>query len=92
MSTMSNNIFAALQKKKSSKKHSSKEDAAMEPKEDKHAEIEKAIFAAPAGGVSNWADDDEEEWDGHVPATAGRGNEEGWNQVGRGYLRTHSFE
>ena len=83
MSGISNNIFAALQKKKSSKKAAPpKEDVIEEPRVDKHAELEKTIFSASATGVSNWADDSEDEWDAaarHPQA------EEGWNQV------IHSF-
>lgn len=75
------NIFAALQKKKSSKKPAAvKEDVPEEERVDKHAELEKAIFSAPTGGISNWADDSEDEWDANAhdhPAAA----EEGWNQV-----------
>ena len=74
------NIFAALQKKKSSKKPAAvKEDVPEEPRVDKHAELEKSIFSAPTGGMSNWADDSEDEWDANAdhPAAA----EEGWNQV-----------
>jgi hypothetical protein len=75
------NIFAALQKKKSTKKPAAvKEDVPEEERVDKHAELEKAIFSAPAAGVSNWADDSEDEWEGNAhdhPAAA----EEGWNQV-----------
>jgi len=73
------NIFAALQKKKSSKKPAN-EDVPKEERVDKHAELEKAIFSAPTGGMSNWADDSEDEWDANAndhPAAA----EEGWNQV-----------
>jgi hypothetical protein len=76
----STNIFAALQKKKSVKKPA--KDAALadeEPKVDKNAELEKAIFSVPTGGMGNWADESEdEEWDGH-PAAAEL--EEGWAQV-----------
>ena len=75
------NIFAALQKKKSSKKPAAvKDDVPEEERVDKHAELEKAIFSAPTGGMSNWADDSEEEWEANAhdhPAAA----EEGWNQV-----------
>ena len=77
MSGLSTNIFEALQKKKSSKKVTT-EAVKEEPKVDKHAEIEKAIFSAPAAAMSNWADDSEEEWDAPVHIAAA---EEGWNQV-----------
>ena len=77
MSGKSNNIFAALQTKKSTKKVSVKEDA-DEPKEDNHAELEKAIFSTTATGISNWADDSEDEWEAHARHPAA---EQGWNQV-----------
>lgn len=78
MSGLSTNIFAALQKKKSIKKPTFKEDVKEEPKVDKHAEIEKAIFSGTSTAISNWADDSEDEWDApaQVPAA-----EDGWNQV-----------
>jgi hypothetical protein len=75
---LGNNIFAALSKKK--KKISSKDDGGAkeeEAKVDKHAEIEKAIFSAPVGGMSNWADDLEDDWGAPAPAAA----DDGWNQV-----------
>ena len=79
MSGLSNNIFAALQKKKSSKKPIAKEIVEEEPQVDKHAELEKAIFSGTGTGLGNWADESEDEWDAHAnhPAAA----EEGWNQV-----------
>lgn len=87
MSGLSTNIFAALQKKKSIKKPSTKEDVKEEPKVDKHAEIEKAIFSGPSTTISNWADDSEDEWDApaQVPAA-----EEGWNQATKGLSSSRS--
>ena len=76
---VSNNIFAALQKKKKSSK--SKDAAPKEEVVDKHAELERAIFSGPpAAIVSNWADEEsDEEWGGsRLPGGA---VEEGWNQV-----------
>jgi hypothetical protein len=76
----SNNIFAALQKKKKAAPKPKDVDAPKEePEVDHHAELEKAIFSsAPATGTSNWADDDsEEEWEAR-PAPR---EDEGWNQV-----------
>lgn len=78
-SVLGNNIFTALQKKKSkSKPKSSESSAEREPKVDKHAEIEKALFSAPAASVSNWADELDDEW-GSAPAPAL--SEHGWNEV-----------
>lgn len=76
MSTVSSNIFAALQKP--SKKLSLKGDVPVETKAKKHAELEKAIFSAPAAAVSNWADDSDEDWE--APSRGVSENEEGWNQ------------
>lgn len=75
------NIFAALNKKKktaSRSKDAPREDD--ESKAEKHAEIEKAIFAAPAAGGSNWADDSDEEWGAPAQRHAD-GFEDGWNTV-----------
>jgi hypothetical protein len=74
---MSSNIFAALQKP--SKKLSLKGDAPVETKAKKHAELEKAIFSAPAAAVSNWADDSDEDWE--TPSREVSENEDGWNQA-----------
>ncbi len=75
----STNIFAALQKKKSVKKPKDAAPKDEEPKVDKRAELEKAIFSAPAAAMSNWADESEDdEWDAHPPAAE---MEEGWAQV-----------
>ena len=78
----SGNIFAALAKtKKKSKPKADSDEKAAESKVDKHAELEAAIFSGPSGtGLSNWADDseeEEEEW-GAQPHHAG---EEGWSEV-----------
>jgi len=75
---VSNNIFAALQKKKKPASRNkdvetTKDDNAV----DKHAELEKAIFSGPSTTPSNWADDSEDEWDAPVHGMT----EEGWNQV-----------
>ena len=75
----SGNIFAALTKTKSKKKP---REEPKEPEVDKHAELEQAIFSAPSGtGLSNWADESEEEdeWEG-AHAHAGH-HEEGWEAV-----------
>jgi len=76
---VSNNIFAALQKKKKSNSKTKDETASNdEPKANKLAELEKTIFSgASAPAVGNWADDDDDEWGGPVAGVA----EEGWNQV-----------
>jgi hypothetical protein len=76
---VNHNIFAALGAKKKKKSNKSS-DAHAERKhlEHKTAEIEKAIFSAPAAGVSNWADESDEEWAATAMPTRG---DEGWNQV-----------
>lgn len=74
------NIFSALQKKKSKSKVKADESSAAqdEANVDKHAEIEKALFSGPSTGVSNWADELEDDW--AVEAAPGLA-EDGWNQV-----------
>ena len=83
---VNNNIFAALQKKKSKKPKDSA--ASKEETVNKQAELEKAIFASvPTAAAGNWADSDsDDEWGGHPPEA--RAEEPGWNQV-RG-LQVHS--
>ena len=85
---MSTNIFAALAKTKKQRKpkpDSDEQQAAAEAKVDKHAELEKAIFAASTGPAANWADDseeDEDEWGAGAHAQEAGG--EGWSEVRRG--------
>ena len=88
----STNIFAALsdaskkKKSKSSKGKEGEDKPAAAPKVDRHAELEKAVFAGSAGGgLSNWADEseDEGEWGEHHPASPG----DGWEEVRRGRHR-----
>lgn len=63
-----------------------------ESKADKHAELEAAIFSAPSGtGLSNWADDSEEEdeWGGPSGDHAHH-HEEGWEEVSRCFQLLHA--
>lgn len=70
------NIFAALAKSKSSKKSKPKEQ--REDPADRHAELESAIFSQSGTGLSNWADDSEDEdWGATQSHTQG----EGWSEV-----------
>lgn len=79
MSAKTGNIFAALQKSTKSKSKS-KDSEAKKEKEDpahKHAELEKAIFSAPAAGLARgWASESEDE-DEHPVHQFG----DGWNEV-----------
>lgn len=80
MAAPGSNIFAALTKTKSKKSKAPKEATEeRESKADKHAELEAAIFSQSGTGLSNWADDseDEEEWGAPHPAH----HEEGWEAV-----------
>ena len=85
---MSTNIFAALAKTKKQRKPKPDSDelqAAAEAKVDKHAELEKAVFAVSTGPTANWADDseeDEDEWEAGAHAQEAGG--EGWSEVRRG--------
>ena len=84
----STNIFAALSDVNKKKKKGGKqggEEVAAEPRVDKHAELEKAVFNAGGPGLSNWADDSEEEdeWGRSAPAAAVDG--EGWSEVRGGW-------
>lgn len=80
MAAPSSNIFAALTKTKSKKAKAPKEAGEeRESKADKHAELEAAIFSQSGTGLSNWADDSEdEEWGAPHPAHQ---QEEGWEAV-----------
>lgn len=72
------NIFEALDTKKKKKSSSAKDGAKKEKKKEiSTAELEKAIFSQPALGISNWADDDEDEDD----FTAVPTNNAGWTTV-----------
>jgi hypothetical protein len=82
---MSSNLFAVLDKKGPKKPKEKKEDkpkktAKKEP-EISHEELEKAIFAQPALGISNWADDDDE--DDLAPTHSHQELEPGWSTVCR---------
>lgn len=92
---MNTNIFSLLEggkkghsSKSSSKKSSSKESggskASKKPsttKEDNTAELEKAIFSQPAIGISNWADDSDDDYPEETVAEVEE-EEDGWSKVG----------
>ena len=81
MASGGGNIFAALAKSKSKKKSSEPKEP-RESQEEKHAALEAAIFSAPSGtGLSNWADDSEEEdgWGAEPQAAHDLGG--GWEEV-----------
>lgn len=75
---VSANIFAALSKPKKTK--AKERPPKPEPQGPNHAELEKAIFSAPAAGVSNWADDSDE--DDFRPNHEPLGD--GWSEVRSG--------
>ena len=87
MNLQTSNIFAALDTKKKKKSSSSSKDHDKKSSKE-HAkksvtaqavsalELEKAIFSQPAIGVSNWADDDDEDED-FTPVDAANG----WSKV-----------
>jgi hypothetical protein len=64
------NTFAALQKSSKSKKDDGgkKKRSKDEKKSVSTADLEKAIFSQPSLGISNWADDDDEDGDYAMPA------------------------
>lgn len=73
----SNNIFAALQQKKKKPSKAKAEPVESEVDiEEKHAELEKAIFSGAGASMSNWADSEDEFY--HAENV---GDEEGWNRV-----------
>jgi hypothetical protein len=76
-SSATGNIFAALAKTRSKKEKKPKAESDAVP--DKHAELEAAIFSQSGTGLSNWADDSEEddEWQAQPAEAQG----EGWSEV-----------
>jgi hypothetical protein len=72
------NIFAALAKSKSGKKSKQPKEQKEDPSADRHAELESAIFSQSGTGLSNWADDSEDE-DWGAPQSLAQG--EGWSEV-----------
>ena len=81
MSLQTSNIFAALDTKKKKKSSSSKskehdKKKKSQPKADRSAELERAVFSQPATTTTNWADEEEDDFDddlGPLP--------EGWAAV-----------
>jgi len=65
MSFATSNAFALLKGSKNKKDDKSKDDKKKRGKDDKSAsaaDLEKAIFSQPSLNISNWADDDEEDY------------------------------
>lgn len=75
---ISHNLFSALSKSKKSKTNPKQKVKKVKEVEAKHAELEKAIFSAPAVPMTNWADDSDEDLE--LPVTSGLGSD-GWNEV-----------
>jgi hypothetical protein len=63
MALATSNAFALLnQSTKVSKKESKKDDKRKDKGNASAADLEKAIFSQPSMGVSNWADDDDDDY------------------------------
>lgn len=78
---VSHNIFSALAKPKKSKSgKTKKEKPAPEIPDVSHEELDKVVFSAPNVGVTNWADDTDEE-DAFVPTPSNGLDAEGWSEV-----------
>lgn len=82
MSLSTSNLFAALdtkKKKKSSSKskdHDKKKSTKVASKADRSADLERAIFAQPQTAVTNWADDEDDDFLNDIAPLP-----EGWGEV-----------
>lgn len=64
MSLATSNAFALLKASKSKKEDKGKDDKEKRKGDDKKsvADLEKAIFSQPSMGISNWADEDDDDY------------------------------